>query len=193
MHHHCDRLQHLEIPSANTDTFQHCDSHILHARPTVSGSLWFQRSASEVTSGSRINNSTVCSDPVWNPRLTTRKNGCLRRMVAPGKRHSVLFMPLILVFLSRKVSICPKRRGSTEGPLSESRSPDESCEEQRHCQQTVFLTRWKRNAAFCQLGILECAPPWGAVGDPGQVPSEQEHPVPPVTLQLLLLRRLGPH
>lgn len=32
---------------------------------------------------------------------------------------------------------------------------------------------------------------WGAVGDQGKVPSEQEHPVPPATLQLLLRRRVG--
>lgn len=71
-------------------------------------------------------------------------------LMVPGKLCCyVLFMPLISVFPSQKVSTYPKRRGSTVRALFKIRSPDESREEHLHCQQTVFLTPWKRNAAFC--------------------------------------------
>lgn len=77
VHRHFDRLQHLEIPSTNTDTFQHCDSRILHARPSVSGSLRFRRSASEVASCSRINNSAVCGRARLKSPADHTQNGCL--------------------------------------------------------------------------------------------------------------------
>lgn len=157
MHHDRDRLQHLEIPSTNRDTFPHCDSHIPYARPTVSGSVWHAVPSCRAPflkksfwSHAMLPHQQLhrVQWPCLKSTADHTQNGCLCRMVASRKRHCVLFMPLILGFLSQKVSICPKRRGSTEGPLSELRSPDEICEEQHRCQQTVFRTRSKRECSL---------------------------------------------
>lgn len=110
----------------------------------------FRGSHSKITSRSCVNTSLAATSRPNLHKVMAHKNGCLFSTMAPGKlRCSVLFMPLISVFLPQKVSIYPKRRASTVRALFKIRSPDESRGELLHCQQTVFLTPWKRNAAFC--------------------------------------------